>query len=179
MATAPTGGEIGQGVKRTVVIYEGDATRTDVMTDSGKVIKGVTYAAQIDDDRIKEGNAYVRRYTTWDNAVQRVAANGNGDTIVGRVIEIDKNTPEISANAGTWTAARATARRGTVEFFVEGQVIYVRGDGSGTTIAVGNKLSLKAASTFLFVQDNTNGFGYVLEGTTDADAWIPVEIINL
>jgi hypothetical protein len=178
MATAPTGGEVGKGLSRTMVIYEGDATRADVETDAGTVIKGVTYAAQIPNDNIKAGNAYIRRYTTWDDAVQLVAAGGNGNTIIGRVLAIDKNIPEISANGGTWTAARATARRGTVEFFLKGQVINVRVDGSSTPIAVGNKLSLKSGETDIFVQDNTNGRFYAQQAATGSDVWIQAEVIT-
>lgn len=177
MVTPPTGGEISGGVVDTEVIYEGDATRADVLTHEGHIEKGVTYAAQIAEDRIKEGNAYVKEYTTWDNAVQKVADAENGDVIVGRVIVIDKNRPEIATDGGTWTAARASARRASVERFQTGQVILIRADGSGTAVAVGNTLSLKAASDFLWVQDLVNGALYALEATADADAWIRARVI--
>lgn len=177
MVTPPTGGEIGGGIVSTHVIYEGDATRADVLTHEGHVEKGVTYAAQIAEDRIKEGNAYVKEYTTWDKSVQKVADAENGDVIVGRVIAIDKNRPEIAADGGTWTAVRAGARRGSVERFLTGQEILIRADGSGTAIAIGNTLSLKAASDLLWVQDLVNGALYALEPTTDADAWIRARVL--
>jgi len=178
MATAPKGGESGQGVTRTYKVYEGDATRTDVETTHGTEVKGVVYAAGISNDLVKQGIAYVKRYTTWEKAVQRVATGENGEDIIGRVKAIDTNTPDISTNGGTWTAAYAGARNASVEEFQKGQIILVRARGDVTPIAIGNKLSLVTGSLYLFNQDNTNGRFYAMQATTDADAWIQVEVIS-
>ena len=176
MATAPLAGEQGQGIVRTVTIYEGDATRYDVWTKGGIVEQGVTYAAGISQDRIDDGNAYVKRYTTYKDSVQRVATGENGDQIIGRVLTIDRNIPEIAVDGGTWTATEAGARKASVEFFVSKQVIRVRAKGDAVGIVVGNTLSLVAGSLFLMDQDLVNGAFYALEPTTDADAYILVEV---
>ena len=105
MATAPTHGEVGQGVKITAPIYEGTFTRTDVQTKQGIVKKGGTYAAGVVDDSIEQKIAYVKEYTSFDDyAYQVVADNENGDQILGRVLAISKDIPEATADGGTVTA---------------------------------------------------------------------------
>lgn len=178
MPTAPTHGEIGQGVKITAPIYEGTFTRTDVQTKEGVVKKGGTYAAPVSDDDIEQKIAYLIAYTSFaDYAYQIPATGANGDTILGRVLAISKDIPEAAADGGTVTASLANARRGTVELFQKGQTIMVRVDGSSTPIALGDKLSLKTATRNIWVQDNSNGALKALETATGADAWIPAEVI--
>lgn len=176
MPTGPLAGEIGEGNSRTVALYEGNGTRYDVWTKAGIVQYGLQFAAGFSQARIDDGNAYVKAYTTWTDAVQRVATGDNGNIILGRVLDISRNIPEVATDGGTWTAALATARYGTVEFFVTGQVIRVRADGSGTAIAINDQLKLKAGSLFLMIKEVTNGFLYAKEATTDADAYILAEV---
>jgi len=178
MATAPTKGEIGEGLYKTVPIYEGTFTRADVQTQQGVTEKGGTYASGISDDAIKANTAYVIAYTSFaDYAYTKPATGANGDTLLGRIKSIDKNVPEVAANGGTAVATLANARRAVVEFFQQGQVIMVRVDGSGTTVDLGDNLSLKSAEREIFVQDNSNGALKALKTTSDADAWIPAEVL--
>lgn len=160
---ATTGGDISQGIRSTEPVYEGTFTRTDVLTTKGWVEKGGTYAAPIVKDRVEEGNAYVKEYTSFaDNAVQTVADNENGDQIVGRVVSIDKNIPSVSTNGGTQAATLANVRRATIERFKKGQVITIHVNAT-TPIVIGDKVSLESGSQHIFEQDNNNGAFYCLE----------------
>lgn len=172
-----TGGEIGEGVRRTIPVHEGLATRRDVITNRGIVEKGVTYAAGISQERIDDGSAYVKLYPTWDDAVEKVSNNETGVNIYGRVLEIGGEVPDIATDGGTQGATRANARRATVEEFRKGQVIVLHVDGSGTPVAVGDKLSLKPASDYIFIQDNTNGRFYAMEAATGSDDYIRARVI--
>ncbi len=92
MTTAPTQGERGQGLYLTHPLYEGTATRTDVVTEHGVVKGGVAYAAQFDEDAIDRHTAYVKEYTSFaEMAYQKVATGDNGNLIKGRVVNIDTN----------------------------------------------------------------------------------------
>jgi len=178
MATI-TQGDVGQGLMLPgCPIYEGTATRTDVYGPSGLIEGGVTYAAGVDNDDIKNGWQFLKTYGSFaEDGFQIVAAGGNGSDIVGRLISITNNTPTISANAGTASATLTNCRRGTVEQFVVGQIISVKVDGSGTAVAIGDKLSLKTALTDTFVQDNSNGTFYALKTASADGDIIPVRVI--
>ena len=178
MPTAPTHGEIGEGTKITAPIFEGTFTRADIQSKQGIIKKGGTYAAPVSDDDIENHTAYVIAYASFtDYAYQIPATGANGEDLLGRVRAISKDIPEASADGGTVASTLANCRRGTVELFKKGQIIMLRVDGSGTTIDLGDKLTLKAATRNIFVQDNSNGAFKALETTSGADVWIPAEVL--
>ena len=89
--TNPTGGSFGHGFVRFVSVYEGDATRTDVVTPSGYTEDGVRYAAQIPKTDIEDGIAYVKNYSSWEDSVQLIGDGDNGNLIVGRLTSINND----------------------------------------------------------------------------------------
>lgn len=171
-------GDVGTGLELPgQAIYEGTATRRDVVTHNGIVEGGVTYAAPVDHDNMKDGWQFLKVYTSFDEeAYQIVAAGGNGSDIVGRLLYIDNNRPTISANGGTASATQANCRRGTVEQFRVGQIIAVRVNGT-TPIAIGDKLSLESGHLDTFVVDNSNGTFYCLEASSADGDIIRVRVI--
>ena len=176
--TAPTHGEIGEGTKITAPIFEGTFTRRDVQSQQGIIRKGGTYAAPVSDDDIENNTAYLIAYTSFtDYAYQIPATGANGEDLLGRVQSINRDVVEVSADGGTQVSTLTNCRQGTVELFKKGQIIMLRVDGSGTPVALGDKLSLKAATRNLFVQDNSNGAFKALEAATGADDWIPAEVL--
>lgn len=175
--TNPTGGSFGHGMTRFVHVYEGDATRTDVVTTSGYTDSGVLYAAQLAKDDIEDGIAYVKNYATWEDSVQRVAAGDNGNLITGRIIDIDHNVPTLADNGDVWTAARDGSRKGDFEEFQKGQILVVRVDGT-TPILVDDNLSLKAGTTNILVKDNVNGRFEAMEAFSGSDGWIQIKVVT-
>lgn len=174
--TNPTGGDFGHGFVRFVHVYEGDGTRTDIITTSGYTEDGVLYAAQLSKSDIEDGIAYVKNYASWEDSVQGVAAGDNGELITGRVIMVDHNVPKLADNGDVWTAARDGSRKGDFEKFVKNQILNVRVDGT-TPIAVGDNLSVKAGTTNILVKDNVNGRFEAKEAFSGSDGWIQVEVV--
>ena len=86
--TNPTGGSFGHGFVRFVTVYEGDATRTDVVTPKGYTESGVLYANQLSKDDIEDGIAYVKDYPTWEDSVQGVAVRKAGSGNLGRALTL-------------------------------------------------------------------------------------------
>jgi hypothetical protein len=105
-------GDIGDVLQITMILFEGNFTRTDIETPGGLYQFGGTYAAPL---RVGD---FVELY---DGANKTVTTASAGASVIGRIVETPKGPiPEVGTDGGVWTwsaSPGAGARHATVEWY--------------------------------------------------------------